>query len=540
MITELSADAGVVELGFAEFVSRTLRIVVLFRSLMLGDQSAIALILPNTPDAQIALWAAEIAGIAMPINGLLPHHHVSHLLEKGQATIMIVEDDAARDAALHHHGQQLRHVLTHDALRRLASDTALAKFSPAPVDHDRVIAAFHTGGTTGAPKLALHRERNQVAAALGFAQRAGIHAGDTVLNPLPLFHVAGSICVGLSTILSGACQLLPTHQGARAAGFRDAFWPMIERHAVTIIAGVPTIVAAVAAQLPQRRPAALRSIIVGGAALPLPVETLFAERWALAVTIVYGMTESAGMLASRVAGKIYEAGSVGPAAAGVELRVVDDPRNADSTVPPGVRGHILARGATIGPGYLDATLNGDLFNADGWLVTGDLGVMDDAGNLSLTGRAKDIIIRSGHNIDAALIEEAALTHPAVEGAAAVAAPDQYAGEVPYLFVQLKPGGIATLAEIADAIRARVEGPAVPRHIEVMHRLPLTGAGKPYKPAMRAVAAATVLHSLLDPLGVPDECWSVEEQDGRIAVRVDRGARDTIMPILAALMLHCAE
>lgn len=521
------------DMTFAGFVSGLFRTADLLTAITSDARPVVALMVPNTAHGQLSLFAAELAGMALPLNNLLPEHHVRHLLQSAGATVLVVDGAAAHDLALARYGTIVDHILSLDGLVGATAGSAGRRRDrhDAP---DGIVAAFHTGGTTGAPKLALHRERNQLAVALGCAARTGMVAEDVVLNPFPLFHVGGAFCIGLAAILSGACQLLPTRDGARSAGFRDNFWPIVGRHAVTMISGVPTIIGAAAAQLPPVRPPSLRRVIVGGAPLPLTVERDLLDRWALPVSSIYGMTETAGLIAARDAGERHAPGWIGPAAPGVEIRIVADPRDAASGVQPLVRGHVLVCGATVGPGYLDLAMNAALFTDSGWLVTGDIGMLDPVGNLMLTGRAKDIIIRGGHNIEAALIEEAAASHPAVEVAAAVAAPDRYAGELPYLYVQLKPQHAATPLDIEQAIRTRVEGPAVPKHIVILDRLPATGAGKVYKPALRAMAACHVMHAILRPLGLDDATWRVEDVDGRIVVRLNGETPPAVVTIAEEL------
>jgi fatty-acyl-CoA synthase len=152
------------------------------------------------------------------------------------------------------------------------------------------------------------------------------------------------------------------------------------------------------------------------------------------------------------------------------------------------------------PGYVEERHNRTAFVADGWLNSGDLGRLDDRGRLWITGRAKDVIIRGGHNIDPIVIEEVLYQHPAVSLAAAVGKPDAYAGELPVAYVQLKPGCAAEPAELADFARERIpERAAAPREVFVLDPLPMTGVGKVFKPALRWDAAQRVFSELLAPL-----------------------------------------
>ena len=149
-----------------------------------------------------------------------------------------------------------------------------------------------------------------------------------------------------------------------------------------------------------------------------------------------------------------------------------------------VVGQIVIRGATVFPGYLDEAGNAGPFLADGWLKTGDLGRRDAEGYFWLAGRAKDLIIRGGHNIDPKIIEEALLKHPAVALAAAVGRPDRHSGEVPVAYVQCRPGQSASEAELMQHATALIsERAAMPKSIQIIESIPLTAVGKVFKPAL---------------------------------------------------------
>jgi fatty-acyl-CoA synthase len=170
---------------------------------------------------------------------------------------------------------------------------------------------------------------------------------------------------------------------------------------------------------------------------------------------------------------------------------------------PGQVGVLAIGGPTVFPGYVvDRGPDGPVLDGldklhDGWLDTGDLARVDDEGFVHLAGRAKDLIIRGGHNIDPAVIENALLAHPQVTGAQAVGRPDIHAGEVPVAFVTLAPGAETTAAELEGWAAQRVpEQAAAPKSITVLDALPVTHVGKPFKPALRAEAAReAVAHAL---------------------------------------------
>jgi len=358
-------------------------------------------------------------------------------------------------------------------------------------------------------------QSNQLAVAHSLANHADITNEDVIVNGLPLFHVAGSMCFALTAILAGACQVLCTTLGARHPEFISKQWSMVENQGVTIIGGVPTTIGALIPTVPKKLPTSLKKVITGGAALPIAAEVALNDKLGIDPFIIYGMTECAGLLALKRQGKKVPLGWIGPAVEGMEIRIVSNPGDAKNTVlAPMLSGHVIAKGDPVSPGYTNAALNTETFTSDGWFITGDLGMLDPSGNLKLTGRAKDLIIRSGHNIDPAVIEEAALKHPSIQAAAAVGAPDGYAGELPVLFVQ----AVAQVTDldteaILDLIRGQVERPAVPKWIERLDALPITAVGKIYKPALVARAIERTLATQLSSKKLEAIAMSVTEQGG---------------------------
>jgi fatty-acyl-CoA synthase len=199
-------------------------------------------------------------------------------------------------------------------------------------------------------------------------------------------------------------------------------------------------------------------------------------------------------------------------------------------LPRGEVGNLVISGPTVFPGYVTARTN-DSYALDGlgklhegWLDTGDLAWIDAEGFVHLTGRAKDLIIRGGHNIDPATIEDALLAHPDITGAAAVGRPDVHAGEVPVAYVTVASGGSATEDELQSWAATHVaERAAVPRSVTIVDALPVTAVGKPYKLALRADAARTAIEeALAATVGVHTVDASVDDGSIVVTVTVDSG------------------
>jgi fatty-acyl-CoA synthase len=205
-----------------------------------------------------------------------------------------------------------------------------------------------------------------------------------------------------------------------------------------------------------------------------------------------GMTEMAGISTITPPGMTAPPGCVGIRLPYTQWRIValDEQGGAsDRVCAPGESGMVLFKSPNLFSGFLNEADNAHAFAPDGWLATGDLGHIDEHERLHLSGRSKDLIIRSGHNIDPKVIEDALAAHPAVQLCAAVGAPDAYAGEVPVVFATLIPGAEATEDELLVFVNERVdEPPARPKRVTILETMPLTNVGKIYKPDLRVLAA----------------------------------------------------
>jgi fatty-acyl-CoA synthase len=228
-------------------------------------------------------------------------------------------------------------------------------------------------------------------------------------------------------------------------------------------------------------------------------------------------------------------GSVGQRLPYQQIKTVQVTAEGDWVdVPTGQVGVLAISGPTVFPGYVvDRGPDGPVLDGQGklrggWLDTGDLARVDDDGFVHLAGRAKDLIIRGGHNIDPAVIENALTAHPAVTAAQAVGRPDAHAGEVPVAFVTLTPGASTTLEELRAWASDRVpEQAAAPKAVTVLPTLPVTSVGKPFKPALRAEAArAAIAEALRDLPAVTGVRGAIEDGTVVTVVGLARGADQT--------------
>ena len=491
---------------YRELARRIAQAASLFRRLGVAPKDSVAILAPHVPSSQIALWAAQLAGRACPINPMLRPDHALALIKAAGAKVAVVlgknDDINVWDAivpALRESGL-VTHILDIDAdaptegsdgsLEKLLSEEA--EFSNASDDPDAIAAFFHTGGTTGAPKLAIHTRRNEAFVARAAAAMYDFGPSDVVVNGFPLFHVAGAFVYGLSALASGATLLIPGRLGMRNRRFIETIWKNVEAYRVTAIGGVPTVISALNEIKVDADISSLRVMLTGGSPLPTELADAFEKAVNKPVRNILGMTECAGVVTIEPFHAPRTPGSTGlrlPFTEVAAFRSVAGDVDLAARCTANETGILALRGPNVGPGYSDQSRNPGTFEAGGWLVSGDLGHVDTEGRVFVTGRAKDVIIRGAHNIDPVIIEDALLQHPSVAMAAAVGQPDPYAGELPVAFVALKAGAEADEDELRAFVEPLVAEPAIhPKHVAILRELPLTPVGKIYKPALRALAA----------------------------------------------------
>ncbi len=542
----------------------------LLHSLHLRPQDVVAILLPGGLAYHLALWGGEAAGIVQPLNPLLSEEKLLSLLRASRAKVLIahgVDDDShLRDKALRLQAQwpDLQTVLLvhpegvplapdlppgtqdfHALRQQQVSDHLLSGRVFQPSD---IAAYFHTGGTTGAPKLARHSHGAQVFTAWANASMQGFRANDVTINGYPLFHVAGVLPGALCSLAIGMHVIIPTDALFRHREVVKNYWRLAEHHRCTLMSGVPTVLAALAAvPLAGADISRLRAVRTGAAPLPPELAQRFEQTFGLQINESLGMTETAGLSTVAPPGLSAPAGCVGWPLPHARVRIAalnSDEQATRVDLPAGEKGMVLYQGPNLFSGYLDAAETARSLTPDGWLITGDVGFIDEQGRLHLSGRAKDLIIRGGHNIDPKVIEDALGSHPAVALCAAVGAPDAYAGELPVAFATLKAGAQVSEAELLAFTAERVdEAPAKPKRITILERMPVTNVGKIYKPELRTLATAAVAQGLIDqvlkPLQTPAPQWPSVHAAGDGPVEVDAGATPRVTwaalkPLLEAL------
>ena len=506
------------DVSFEELLQRVVQTANLLHRHGIGPRDTVTLLMPSVPETFFALWGAEIAAIANPVNYFLEASQIAGIMKEAGAKALVAAapsifpdiwpkveaiQTALPDLKVFRVGGGPAIAGVIDYEEACAVEPANKLASPNPLDRDTVAALFHTGGTTGLPKLAKHTHGALTLMAWSNALMFDLGPGTVLLNPLPQFHVGGSLFGALSPVANGWTVVIPTPLGARNPNAVRDYWGIVERNRVTIAGAVPTTLAAIM-NVPREGYdlSSLKAFVTGGSTVPVELIRRIESEIGVPVVEGYGMTEVHCYSTMNPVHGDRRPGSVGLRLPYIEVRIADvAPDGAiRGDCALGEIGHVLMRGPQVTPGYLDPRHDRGAMLAEGWLDSGDLGRLDAEGYVWLTGRSKDLIIRGGHNIDPVVIEEALNRHPAVETAAAVGLPDTYAGELPMVFVQLRPNAMATPDELREFCRREIsERAAVPVQVVPIPVMPLTGVGKIYKPALRLLAAQRAFEAALEPL-----------------------------------------
>lgn len=491
--------------------SRGLAKALLANGIRRGDK--IALWMPNHP-AWILLWlaAVRIGAAVVPINTRYKPAETAYILAKSQSAMLVMEDtflgtdfveafgaispgwDGERSVEL----PALRRVVLQGSARSQSGMTPYEEFagSGAGVDDDELQAAadraqlddtviiVFTSGTTGYPKGVMH-SHNALRMMRAVTEWMGIGPQDRILGHLPLFHVAGVFSSFLPAMVAGGALVqLDQWEPTRAL-------EVISKEGISVLSGIPTHFIDILRhpRLDEYDVHALRTGWIGGSTIPAEVVNGVRDRLGMqALLPVYGMTETTSTTTmgrpsdppeSLAAGKGVPLG-------GYEVSVVD-PQTREPQ-PVGTEGEVAVHGYTVMKGYYrDEEATRAVLAEDGWFYTGDLGVFDEYGYLSITGRLSDKFIVGGNNVHPADIEHVLLAHPAVKQAHVVARPDDRLGEVAIAFIERVAGAELTSEDVIAYSRRHLAAFKVPRDVLFVDTWPTTPTGKIQRFRLREIA-----------------------------------------------------
>ena len=446
----------------------------------------------------LQMAAPRIGAVLVNVNPAYRSHDLAYILERsGMKALFLHEQDArvnyldiladARDGS----DSELRNAVVLPRGTDVAAPSGDGVMSwaemiaggeePPPYhdDPDEVVNIQYTSGTTGKPKGVLLSHRNLVNNA--YLMGAGLRWSeeDRLCLAVPMYHCFGCVMGSLQSIVYGAALVMPSAQFDPGEVLRA-----IEEESCTTIYGVPTMFVAELghAEFPDRDMSSLRRGIMAGA--PCPVELMkrvVDEMHCSEMTIAYGQTESSPVITQSSTDDSLEVrvATVGRAMPNTQVKIVDT--ETGETLPVGHQGELCTRGYLVMKGYdKDPDATGKVIDFDGWLHTGDLATMREDGNIRITGRAKEMIIRGGENIYPREIEEFLHTHPKVNDVYVVGLPDERFGERVLAWIRLESGEQADEAEIRDFCRAKIAHFKIPEHVRFVDEFPMTVTGKVQK------------------------------------------------------------
>ena len=548
-----------------------------FRTAGIEKNDVIAFVLPNCSETAITFLAGAITGIVNPINALLEPKQISHILRETNAKAIVTlapmlktevaqnvhkaletapnvktvfEVDLVRYltppkswiASILRPKVQINHnAKVHNFMEAISSENGSSlNFE----DHkdDAICAYFHTGGTTGMPKVAQHRASGMLfngwsSATLLFSER------DCLICPLPLFHVYAAYPIFMTCLLSGAHMVLPTPQGYRGDGVFTNFWKLVEFWGATFMVTVPTAITQLLQVKVNANIDTLRLALCGSSPLSTAQFKQFQDQTGLKILEGYGMTEATCMISVNPPDGDRRIGSVGIRYPYTEVQILDCDKNGKITkkCKVGEVGEICVSnpGIIAGKTYTDPDRNKGLFVNKNFMRTGDLGRLDKDGYLWITGRAKDLIIRGGHNIDPSIIEETLASHPSVAMVGAIGQPDIDKGELPCAYVQLNEGESTTGEELISFCENKIaEMAALPKYIEIIEEMPLTAVGKIFKPDLRKKAIIRVFNEAFDKANIKGSVTSVIEhpKEGLKAQINTNDSSENVSKVLSAFTI----
>ena len=452
------------------------RLMHQLRSFGIRRNDRVAIVLPNSIETIASFLAVSGVATAAPLNAAYKPDEFQFYLGDTNARAVITGTRAGEDAVNAAPQGTLHITIAMDEQGKIEFSGPASSGGGASADApsaDDVALVLHTSGTTSRPKRVPLTHRNLTTSLRNVVDTYQLSEGDVSLCIMPLFHVHGLVASTLSTFQSGGTVVVPPRFNPLN------FWPVVKNHGVTWFSAVPTMHQALlnraksrGADDPARGADTLRFIRSCSAALPPSVMGELEDQFGVPVLEAYGMTEAAHQMASNPLppGKRLP-GSVGPGT-GVDMAIMDE---AGTLQPVGGKGEVLIKGANVTHGYEDnPEANASSFT-DAWFRTGDEGIIDADGYLTLTGRLKELINRSGEKISPQEIDEVLLDHPAVAEAVAFSVPHPTHGEEPSAAVVL--GGEATPAELVAYCRTRLAEFKCPRVIHIVDEIPRGATGK---------------------------------------------------------------
>ena len=413
------SEAAAQEVTYRQLLHKVTQAANAFHALGVGPNDVVSYVLPNLLETHYTIWGGEAAGIVNAVNPLLEPDHIAHILNAVETKVLVTLGPTLGASlwqkvdAIRKRVPSLRTVLVVGEQHALADDLLpfAAELDRQPserlvsgrrIRRDDVASCFHTGGTTGLPKVARHTHFNELADAWSSSTMLDLSSRDTLLCGLPLFHVNGVVVTGITPFMVGAKVVLLGAEGYRSKVAITHFWRNVERFRATFFSAVPTIYSTLlGVPIGGADVSSLRYAICGAAPMPPELIRRFEDATGVKILEGYGLTEGTCVSAVNPRDGVRRVGSIGLRIPYQQMKTVAfdaEGRYARDCAVDEI-GHLVIKGPNVFPGYKDEKANRGIWIGDGWLDTGDLARQDADGRFWLTGRQKDLIIRGGHNID---------------------------------------------------------------------------------------------------------------------------------------------
>lgn len=448
------------------------------------------------------LAIAWMGGVAVPVNYRWSPSEIAFSLQDCDATVLLVEPDFLHlTPYLQASCPKLSTIILlgnaapSDSV--LVGDNLIEAFAPTQdtrTGNDALLGIFYTGGTTGKPKGVMLTHRNILSTGFAALATGAFTEGCVGLHTAPMFHLADMVMLTSLVLRGGTHVMLGAFDPAEVLS-------LINRHAVTETLIVPAMLAAIVnhPNVHSTDLSSLKHILYGASPAPEALITLTLQNMPCVKLIQgYGMTESAGLIAFLLPEAHTDTANpqrlraAGRAVLDVELRIIDQ---NDLDLPAGKIGEIAVRGPNVMQGYLNLPEQTSTTLAKNWLRTGDLAYIDNEGYIFIVDRSKDMIISGGENVYSSEVENTVAKHPAVTAVAIIGIPDDTMGEVVHAAVMLRPDTTLSLGELQKFCRDFIAGYKVPRSLDVISEMPMSGAGKILKTELRKPFWSTSARSI---------------------------------------------
>jgi fatty-acyl-CoA synthase len=482
--------------SYAELLACVRRLATGLVRAGIGVGDRVGIWAPNRWEWVLVQYAtAEIGAILVTVNPAYRARELAYALKQsGVAMVIAARHFKATDyvavldeVAPHCPGLSEVVLLDSDRWDELAGaeadPTALREIA-ATLDPRDPINIQYTSGTTGYPKAATLSHRNIPNNGYLVGELLEYTARDRICIPVPFYHCFGMVMGNLAATSHGACMVIPSPAFEPAAALRA-----VQAERCTSLYGVPTMFIAELGlpEFADYELSSLRTGIMAGSPCPVEVMRRVIERMHMpGVSICYGMTETSPVSTQTRTDDAVErrVGTVGRAGPHLEIKVVDPA--SGRTVPRGVAGEFCTRGYSVMTGYWnDPEQTAEVIDADGWMHTGDLAMMDACGYVQITGRIKDIVVRGGENISPREIEEFLHTHPDIVDGHVIGVPDARYGEELMAVVMLREGAPELTVEgLREFCAGRIAHFKIPRYLWIVDEFPMTVTGKVRKTEMR--------------------------------------------------------